>query len=167
MFTATLILLVSAFLPWGVVDLRKMFESLTAGNGAGEGISQLIAAIGVVPVSAWNGHASMFGLKVPNFVVPACGLAVTIIVWVKLLSGYYRPGIASSLLAAYGFVHSGWLWIDLATSAEGSPRIGVMLSTLAFGWMLIALLVCREWRGGQPLPSAAEPAAQTGSPPNQ
>jgi hypothetical protein len=137
------LVIVSAFLPWGAVDFSKMPAPF--GTEMGDGFNQMIASFGTVPVTVWNGHANIGGLKLPNVLTVLVAIASTVAAWLKVISVWNARTAFFTALAAYGLGHSCYVLVNLIASAEGSAGVGVLLSTLGFTWMLFAVL-----RRGQP-----------------
>jgi hypothetical protein len=132
------LVIVAAFLPWGEVDFSKMPAPF--GAEMGDGFNQMIASFGTVPVTVWNGHADIGGLKLPNVLVVLAAIAGTVAAWLKAISVWNARTAVFTAFAAYGLAHSCYVLVNLVVSAEGSAGFGVFLSTLGFTWMLFAVL---------------------------
>jgi hypothetical protein len=163
---AAVIVLVAGFLPWGEVDFRRMTVPADIGGGMGEALAQMVAAFGVVPVTLWNGHADLGGIKLPNVLVLFAALAASLVTWLRAASVGSVPARVAPALAGYGLAHSTFVMMNLGLSAEGSVRIGVVVTSLAFVWMVLALLRRSKPVGEGGLSGGPGKSAEPGASPN-
>jgi hypothetical protein len=146
---------VASFLPWGVVEFSKL--PTPASGELGDAFHQMLAKLGAIPVTAWNGYASIAGLKVPNLLVLLAAVTPALAIWLKAASNWKLGAAFLAVCAGYGLAHASLVFVTLHMSEEGSPRIGVVLTALAFGWMLLALL------RSEPQTSLGQPSGEEAS----
>jgi hypothetical protein len=143
---AAVAVFVAALLPWGAVDFRRAPAPL--GPPFGDAFNQMFQAVGTVPVTAWNGHARVAGVNLPNALVLICGAALAVLSWLSAAAVWVPPAWLPIALAGYGLAHGGYVLVGLAVSEEGSMGVGVVLTVAAFAWMLVA--VVRQRRAARP-----------------
>ncbi len=151
---AAVLIFAAAFMPWGEVrgtaKAQSPFgdDSPFGGNPFG-GIQMTLT------ITGWNGHVTLGGLKLPNWLVVLAAAGVAALCWLKALSVWYAPAFVAFALAAYGLLHAGFALVILMSSDQGTAGVGSFLTALAFIGILVILV--QQVRS----PKAASPPNQT------
>lgn len=126
---AAVVIVVASFLPWG--EIRGGADTLSGAIFQGLGLS--------LTVTAWNGHITLLGIKLPNWLVVVTAVAAAALVWIRAAKAWEPPHALLYALAGYGLFHSAWVLLVLMFSNEGSAGIGSLATAAAFVGMLVAL----------------------------
>jgi len=152
---AAAVVLLAACLPWGVVDFSRVSDSV--GSELGGMLQQMMAMMGPITVAAWNGHAKLGPIQLPNILVVFAALAAGAVSWLGALSVWKPPGWLPITLAGYGLAHSAYVLVMMVTSREASARLGVFLSVFGFAGMALATWPRPAQVIAADLPSAPQP----------
>src|SRR5581483_3353193 len=100
-----------------------------------EGFQDVLSSFGPITVTAWNGHARLGPLTLPNVLVVLAGIAAIVITWLAARGIWKSPRWLPFALAGYGLAHTGYVLISMMVAEEARPQIGAFLSTAAFAGM--------------------------------
>jgi len=147
---AAALILAAAFMPWG--EIRGAPMSLF-GSDFPFGESAFHGTELTITITGWNGHITLGGLSLPNWLVVLAAAGVAILRWLKASSVWDAPSAVPFGLAGYGLLHAGLAAVVLMGSARSSAGVGSFLTALAFIGILVIL--------------AKQARTSTVSPPNQ
>ena len=91
-----------------------------------------------ISVTAWNGNLHLMGIELPNWLVVVSAAGIAAMRWWKQTGAWDVADSWPLGLAIYALIHAGW--VLLAAASGGSVGIGLLLTTAALGWMLVALV---------------------------
>lgn len=123
---AALIVLVSSWLPWGVLS-GPLGPVILAGKH--------LEAI----VNAWNSHIRMFGIQFPTSFLILEAIVLVLLAWFRTSGAWIAPKGLQLGIAILGFFQC----FQFIRAIRGSGEvlgIGAVLSAAAFAWMVVAIL---------------------------
>ena len=128
---AAAVVFIGAFLPWGEVSAGPTLD-LPGGSAH----LPLFSAT----MTGWNGHITVLGMKIPNWLVVVVAVAAAGLCWLRTMDVWPVSTTIPAVLAGYGLLHAGWVVVVLGASGRGSVGIGAIVVALAFVGMLVAVL---------------------------
>jgi hypothetical protein len=140
------VVVVASFLPWGSVPARFNFGDMKIPFGDFAPFGNMMLTI-----TGWNGHLSLAGLTMPNWVVVVGALAVAAFHGLAAASVWSAHPLVNPAIAAYGLLHVLALAAILLAN-KGGINVG-LVATLAAYATILAILVGQSRVGGkEPLP---------------
>ncbi len=93
-------------------------------------------------INGWSGHLTLFGLTLPNWLVPVTAIAATGTAWARATDTWDTSPKVSVVLSAYGVAHLGILVVVLlANPGQTNIGLGTVVSLLgALGALVFSVL---------------------------
>ena len=130
------IIFISSFLTWGTFQVSFNPGSIT---------TQYFPYIGSKPtvvLDGWSESLRLFGVNLPNWIVPACAGFLALLSVLRAFSIFDTQALISTAIAFYGALHSGY--VVYALSRGGTLGPGSVMSAVFF--VLIIVLLLKEMR---------------------
>jgi hypothetical protein len=130
------IIFISSFLTWGTFQVSFNPGSIT---------TQYFPYIGNKPtvvLDGWSESLRLFGVNIPNYVIPACAGFLVLLTVLRALSIFDRHALLSVAIAFYGILHTGHVVYVLSRGGTLGP--GSVMSAVLF--VLIIVLLLKEMR---------------------
>jgi hypothetical protein len=150
---AAVLIFAAAFMPWGEIRGIPKVQS-PFGNDFPFGDNFFQGMQMTFTITGWNGHITLGGLELPNWLVVLAAAGAAVLCWLKAGSVWDAPSAVLFAVAGYGLLHAGFALVILMSSDQGSAGVGSFLTVLAFIGMLVVLV--QQARS----PNAASPTNQ-------
>jgi hypothetical protein len=136
---AAVLIFAAAFMPWG--EIRGALNAPSPfGNDAPFGGNPFQGMQMTLTVTGWNGHITLGGLEMPNWLVVPVAASVAALCWLKAASIWNAPSAVLFAAASWGLLQAGITVAILIGSEGGSAGVGSFLTVLAFLGMLVVLV---------------------------
>lgn len=143
---ATVAVLITASLPWGVISGAGDLRTTGDAGAALRASEDLLRITGVtITISGWEGYLTLAGIKLPNFLVPIAALLATAVLWARAMG--VRAGLPRAIpigLVGFGLLHGAITMFAYVVADGGSLRIGLPLCQVAFLWLAYGTFVAER-----------------------
>jgi hypothetical protein len=131
LLAACAVVVVASFLPWGSIPATVNFGDMPLPIPIFNDVR--------LTVTAWNGHLTLPGVKLPNWLVVVGAVAIAAFHSLAVSSVWRAHPLVSVGLAAYGVLHPLALAVSLLGN-KGTIEIGLIATLTAYVAALVILI---------------------------
>lgn len=129
---AAAVVVVASFMPWITLSQSLPFGNMFPGS--------LPMNLSLPSPTAWNSNVTLLGITVPNWFLVGVAIGAAGTVWMSADSRWAAPRWLLLGLPIYGVCHSEFVVLMIMTSNGAGLGFGVILTFLAFGGMMYAVV---------------------------